>query len=98
MSSASDEEHNGLRCVREWEEEFNELLQEILYDEIMELEDEEEEQVEVKWGSSRPGKAPNKNRDFIQAHANSVKNYFSGTGSVYDENMLVRHLTTSCIA
>jgi hypothetical protein len=38
-----------------------------------------------KWGGSRPGKSPNKKRDFKGAHENLVKHYFSGTDSVYNE-------------
>jgi hypothetical protein len=38
-----------------------------------------------KWGGSRPGKSPNKKRDFKGAHDTLVKQYFSGTDSVYDE-------------
>ena len=37
-------------------------------------------------GCSRPRRSPNKERDFVQAHANLIKNYFSGLESVYDEN------------
>jgi hypothetical protein len=45
----------------------------------------EEEDDKPKWGGSRPGKAPNKNRDFKAAHANLKKHYFNGVDSVYDE-------------
>ena len=45
-----------------------------------ELEEEEEPR---QWGGSRPGKAPNKSRDFTKAHEQLVANYFSGDASVY---------------
>ena len=38
-----------------------------------------------KWGGSRPGKAPNKERDFDMAYNKLVKDYFSGDESVYSE-------------
>jgi hypothetical protein len=44
----------------------------------------DEEEV-LLWGGSRPGKAPNKNRDFVGAHKTLVKHYFSGEGSVFNE-------------
>ena len=37
------------------------------------------------WGGSRPGKAPNKNRDFVGAHKKLAEHYFSGEESVYNE-------------
>jgi hypothetical protein len=37
------------------------------------------------WGGSRPGKAGNKNRDFMGAHKKLVEHYFSGEESVYNE-------------
>ena len=45
-------------------------------------EDEEEEKV---WGGSRPGRAKNKNRDFLGAHQRFMTNYFSGNDSKYNE-------------
>jgi len=38
-----------------------------------------------KWGGSRPGKAPNKSRDFARARAILYKQYFSGEDSIYNE-------------
>lgn len=38
-----------------------------------------------KWGGSRPGKAPNKERDFDMAYNKLLKDYFSGDQSVYSE-------------
>lgn len=37
------------------------------------------------WGGSRPGKAPNKDRNFIAAYEQLIKDYFSGSESVYSE-------------
>jgi hypothetical protein len=37
------------------------------------------------WGGSRPGKAPNKNRDFMGAQKKLVEHYFSGEESLYNE-------------
>jgi hypothetical protein len=37
------------------------------------------------WGGSKPGKSPNKDRDFDAAYNSLVKDYFSGTSSVYNE-------------
>lgn len=37
-------------------------------------------------GGSQPGKAPNKNRDFIGANQRLMSNYFNGSNSTYDEN------------
>ena len=58
-----------------------------------EEEEEEEEEEQRKWGGSRPGKAPNKNRDFEKAHATVVKHYFSGTQSLYDETDFERRFS-----
>lgn len=44
-----------------------------------------EETPAAVWGGSLPGKAPNKNRDFMGAHAKLVEHYFSGTESLYNE-------------
>jgi len=41
---------------------------------------------EANWGGSRPGKAPNKDREFEVAYERLVKDYFSGEASKYDEN------------
>jgi hypothetical protein len=49
-----------------------------------------EEDIEKKWGGSRPGKAPNKDRDFQGAADRLIKHYFSGDSSVYDENDFLR--------
>jgi hypothetical protein len=46
---------------------------------------EEGEETPAVWGGSRPGKAPNKNRDFMGAHAKLVEHYFSGEESLYNE-------------
>jgi hypothetical protein len=43
----------------------------------------EEEQNKV--GGSKPGKAPNKDRDFAMAHDRLVQDYFSGENSIYNE-------------
>ena len=37
------------------------------------------------WGGSRPGKARNKDRDFMGARKKLVEHYFSGKESVYNE-------------
>ena len=47
-----------------------------------------EETPAAVWGGSLPGKAPNKNRDFMGAHAKLVEHYFSGTESLYNEDRL----------
>jgi hypothetical protein len=39
----------------------------------------------VRWGGSKPGKAPNKNRDFVGAYQKLIEHYFSGQESVYNE-------------
>ena len=48
-------------------------------------EESESEQNEPVWGGSRPGRSPNKDRDFEGAHHRIVADYFNGTDSVYDE-------------
>ena len=40
---------------------------------------------EPKHGGSRPGKAPNKARDFQAAYDRLTENYFSGENSKFDE-------------
>jgi hypothetical protein len=53
-------------------------------------EDEEDEsdpeETRPAWGGSKPGKSPNKNRDFIGAHKKLVEHYFSGESSLYNES------------
>ena len=39
----------------------------------------------MKWGGSRPGKSPNKERGFEIAHERITKDYFSGEESTYNE-------------
>ena len=41
---------------------------------------------ELKWGGSRPGKAPNKPRDFEAAYQQLLQQYFSGDDSIYSES------------
>jgi hypothetical protein len=57
---------------------------------FLEEEDEEGEEDEAnddrQWGGSRPGKAPNKNRNFSQADRILREHYFSGEASIYDEH------------
>ena len=72
---SSDEEEEPLEAMKEWDE-FDELLETILLDEFMDLEDEEDEEPAKQWGGSRPRRAQNKERVFVQAHANLIKNYF----------------------
>jgi len=58
------------------------------YDDVFEDDAEsskEEGPPRKKHGGSVPGKAPNKNRDFVDAHNTLVMNYFSGERSRYDE-------------
>jgi len=43
------------------------------------------------WGGSKPGKAPNKKRDFAAVNALIEQHYFSGADLVYDEKDLKRH-------
>ena len=43
----------------------DEDILDMLMDELVDSDSEEE----IKWGGSRAGKAPNKKRDFVQAHA-----------------------------
>jgi hypothetical protein len=50
---------------------------------VLESSDEDEE--ETQWGGSRPGKAPNKTRDFVRAYERLVSQYFQGVESIYDE-------------
>ena len=45
----------------------------------------ESDNEDSKWGGSRPGKAPNKKRDFEGAYNRLVRQYFSGAQSTYDE-------------
>jgi hypothetical protein len=52
--------------------------------EVLEESSDEDEQ-ERTWGGSRPGKAPNKNRDFVRAYERLVSQYFQGVESIYDE-------------
>ena len=56
-------------------------------DEDAEISEGEETPAAV-WVGSLPGKAPNKNRDFMGAHAKLVEHYFSGTESLYNEDRL----------
>jgi hypothetical protein len=49
---------------------------------VLESNDKEEKQ----WGGSRPGKAPNKKRDFERAYKMRLEQYFSGPDSIYDED------------
>ena len=44
----------------------------------------------VKHGGSRPGKAPNLNRDFAGAYKTVVHQYFSGADSLYNEESFER--------
>ena len=39
-----------------------------------------------KWGGSKPGKVPNKPRDFIGARERLANHCFSGPASLFDEN------------
>ena len=51
-----------------------------------------EELVEINnnsWGGSKPGKSPNKQRDFEGQYARLVQQYFSGDNSVYNETKMV---------
>ena len=49
---------------------------------LLESDDEEEKQ----WGgSSQPGKAPNKKRDFERAYKMLLEQYFRGPDSIYNE-------------
>ena len=52
---------------------------------LEEEEEEEEDEDENKWGGSRKGRSPNKERDFAEAYARLVKDYFNGSASVYNE-------------
>jgi hypothetical protein len=49
------------------------------------LDSESSDDDSIGWGGSVPGKAPNKNRDFLGAYQRLVQNYFSGTNSKFDE-------------
>jgi hypothetical protein len=44
--------------------------------------DDSDEEIEPKWGGSRPGKAPNKKRDFKGAYETVMKHYFNGDASL----------------
>lgn len=44
-----------------------------------------EDDLEKYWGGSRPGKAPNKHRDFEGAANRLIRHYFSGDNSTYSE-------------
>ena len=50
---------------------------------VLESSDEDEE--ETQWGGSRPGKAPNKMRDFERAYQRLLSQYFNVVESIYDE-------------
>jgi hypothetical protein len=49
-------------------EEFDDLMDQILQDKLQEAEAEEELETKNQWGGSKPGKAPNKKRDFAKAY------------------------------
>ena len=53
---------------------------------LVELASSSDEEIEDSRGGSRPGKAPNKNRDFVGAFSKLVNDYFNGTESVYNES------------
>jgi hypothetical protein len=57
-------------------------------EEVLESSDEDEE--ETQWGGSRPGKAPNKMRDFERAYQRLLSQYFNGVESIYDEGNFER--------
>lgn len=48
------------------------------------------------WGGSERGKAPNKKRDFHAAYQKVLRQYFSGTDSVYDERDFARSFRMPC--
>ena len=52
----------------------------LIIEDLLTSSDEEE-----KTGGSLPGRAPNKERDFIGAHAKLMRDYFAGPNSIYDE-------------
>jgi hypothetical protein len=65
---------------------------EVLLEEYLDSSDDDDSR---HWGGSPPGKAPNKDRDFAGAYKQLVKDYFSGEGSVYDEQDFDRRFRMS---
>ena len=65
--------------------EANDMLNAVVM-ELLSSSEEEKEEEENKWGGSRKGRTPNKERDFAEAYARLVKDYFNGSASVYNES------------
>ena len=65
----------------EEEEDTAALMVATVFNDLDESSDEEK----PKWGDSKPGRAPNKKRDFIGAHNRIIEHYFNGEDSLYDE-------------
>ena len=68
------------------ENAMEDVAEEMQFDEAMfqfvaieqEDEDEDEMEMESSWGGSKPGKSPNKPRDFQGAYEKVVRDYFNG--------------------
>ena len=80
MGASSSSSSDSSSSSSDEEEEAVVRIVEMLLDSSSE--DEEEDKV---WGGSRPGRAKNKNRDFLGAHQRFMTNYFSGNDSKYNE-------------
>jgi hypothetical protein len=85
------------------ENAMEDVAEEMQFDEAMfqfvaieqEDEDEDEMEMESSWGGSKPGKSPNKPRDFQGAYEKVVRDYFNGRDSLYDENDFERRFRVS---
>lgn len=71
-----------LRNIEHEQDELDAMLASMFIE--YELDDSDEE-IESKWGSSLPGKAANKKRDFKGAYENVKRQYFNGDASIYDD-------------
>lgn len=82
-SSSQSQLNNFLQNVLVQEQEIDDGIIEVVL--LGALLDDSSDEDESTWGGSRPGKSPNKERDFAGAYEQLTRDYFSGEESIYDE-------------
>ena len=86
MESNSEEKAQDLmHQIVEFDDEFEEFMKGVFYNELKEEEDLKEDS-KNKWGGSKPSKAPNKKQDFSNAYKKVLMQFFSSADSIYDED------------
>ena len=84
-SSSSSDEDLLFEAIQNDDAVLDKAVQAVLQDYGIFDDDETSDEDTGTWGGSKPGKAPNKNRDFWGAYKRLIEYYFSGTDSLYDE-------------